>query len=325
MIMEKQTFINFLNSKFDEQKLTSMKFYGYIKLVKDENDSLFLYISAFDQEFLISITKENELVTRIDVETVNQRKFQVIDIIFSSENTEDNNIVKNTKITGYGYIMIEKDDNLDKIMDNIIEIKYQKEHCIAYSLAPEFISGLMFAGFIIMTSYDFIDDKYSLIVKPAHHKLRSVLKYEDLHIKRTIKRFLNDYELKFDSDFETIVNKCHTIHRSTWLTKPLIETIFRIKDERIGKIQPVSFGVYKNGELKAGEFGIISGKIYTSYSGYYEENNAGNVQMILTAKYLNDHDFKIYDFGMPLKYKEKLGAKNIKLSKYLKIFRKYRT
>jgi Leu/Phe-tRNA-protein transferase len=46
--------------------------------------------------------------------------------------------------------------------------------------------------------------------------------------------------------------------------------------------------------------------------------------MILTAQYLYNHNFQIYDFGMPLKYKRKLGAKNIKLSEFLKIFRKYK-
>jgi hypothetical protein len=173
MIMERHTFVNFLNSKLSEQRLTSEKFYGFIKLVKDDNDSLFLYIMAFSQEILISISTENELVTRIDVESINQRKFRIIDILFEPEKIDDDNIIK---ITSEGYIMIENNDNPNKIMDFIIKIKYQREYCIAYSFDTEFIANLMLAGFIVMTKHEFINGKHNFVVKPTHHILRSVLK-----------------------------------------------------------------------------------------------------------------------------------------------------
>jgi Leu/Phe-tRNA-protein transferase len=87
-------------------------------------------------------------------------------------------------------------------------------------------------------------------------------------------------------------------------------------------VRPVSFGVYRNGVLKAGEFGVIEGRVYTSYSGYYEEDNAGMVQLILTAQFLQNSDFDFFDLGMPLAYKYALGAQDIDPFSFILLFRR---
>ena len=63
------------------------------------------------------------------------------------------------------------------------------------------------------------------------------------------------------------------------------------------------------------------GRVYTSYSGYYEEDNAGTVQMILMAQRLEELGFDFLDFGMPLDYKTALGAKNIEPRHFVELFR----
>jgi Leu/Phe-tRNA-protein transferase len=84
---------------------------------------------------------------------------------------------------------------------------------------------------------------------------------------------------------------------------------------------PVSFGVYRDGELKAGEFGVVTGRVYTSYSGYYEEDNAGTAQIILMAQWLRKSGFDFLDFGMPLDYKTFLGARTLNPRSFVEIFR----
>jgi Leu/Phe-tRNA-protein transferase len=213
-----------------------------------------------------------------------------------------------------GYIIIEPGNDPNEIMDTIIETEYGMEYCVSYSFDPEFTAGLMSAGFLIMAI-----GKSTLV--PMHHLTRAVLHFDNLHIGKTARRHIHKYELRFNDDLETIINKCSAVHGNGWLTQPLVETIIKIKQGNFQNARPVAFGVYRNGELKAGEFGIISGRVYTSYSGYHEENNAGNAQIILTAQYLREHGFSFWDLGQPLKYKTELGAKNINLSQFLTIFR----
>jgi Leu/Phe-tRNA-protein transferase len=87
-------------------------------------------------------------------------------------------------------------------------------------------------------------------------------------------------------------------------------------------VRPLSFGVYRDGILRAGDFGILAGRVYTSYSGYYDEDNAGAVQMVLTAKYLESLGMPFWDLGMPLEYKDALGARNVNPVQFVELFRK---
>jgi Leu/Phe-tRNA-protein transferase len=86
-------------------------------------------------------------------------------------------------------------------------------------------------------------------------------------------------------------------------------------------VRPESFALYRDGNLVAGEFGVRSGRVYTSYSGYYDENNAGTVQLILTARYLQERGDAFFDLGMPLDYKTDLGATDISPEEFVKRFR----
>jgi Leu/Phe-tRNA-protein transferase len=66
---------------------------------------------------------------------------------------------------------------------------------------------------------------------------------------------------------------------------------------------------------------VVCGKVYTSYSGFYEEYNAGTVQLVKTTKYLQENGFSFFDMGMPLDYKTALGATDISQDEFVKLFR----
>jgi Leu/Phe-tRNA-protein transferase len=221
-----------------------------------------------------------------------------------------------------GYIIISPHDNPHGIVNILLKTKYDEEFCFARGIHPDFIARLMAAGFLVMSCWAPCGDDFLLLVMPKHHLIRSVLQFKELHVEKSAHRFLPRYELRFNTDFETIIDKCVETHGDDWLTGPLVAVIKRIRRKGTYDVQPVSFGVYREGVLKAGEFGIIAGKVYTSYSGYHEERNAGKVQMILTARYLEEKGFAFWDFGMPLDYKTQMGARNISLKQFIKLFRK---
>jgi Leu/Phe-tRNA-protein transferase len=112
------------------------------------------------------------------------------------------------------------------------------------------------------------------------------------------------------------------VHDDDWLTAPLRKVLREIRARPWLPVRPLSFGVYRDGALRAGEFGVLAGKVYTSYSGYYDEDNAGSVQMILTAKYLEKLGAPFWDLGMPLDYKTGLGAQNLDPFQFVQLFRR---
>ncbi|MDR0403286.1 MAG: GNAT family N-acetyltransferase [Treponema sp.] len=230
------------------------------------------------------------------------------------------------RFTQDGLIFLGPEDDCDTVVDIMLDINYSEEFCVAFDWDPDFIVRLIKAGFLVMSEQIFVKDEKENIAKraivlPKLHLVRSALFFHELHIKKSVKRFLDRYELLFDGDFETIVQKCIAVHGDFWLTPALLEALCAIRSRRDASVRPVSFGVYRDGKLVAGEFGVISGRVYTSYSGYHDEDNSGTVQMILMARYLEKAGFDFLDFGMPLDYKTGLGARNISPENFVALFR----
>ena len=237
------------------------------------------------------------------------------------------------RYTKSGHLFISPEDDCRAIVDAMLMTGYNEEFCVAVDFSPEFIAKLMSAGFLVMSAKfdEDGDEKENYILLPKLHLERSALFFENLHIKKSIRRLLDSYELKADFEFDRIVDNCVEKHGPDWLTPPLIECIRKIrKDLRKGTKKhlaptagayPVSFAVYRDGKLAAGEFGVVCGKVYTSYSGFYDEDNAGTVQLVLTARYLQEQGFLFFDFGMPMDYKTDLGAVNLSPEEFVSLFR----
>jgi Leu/Phe-tRNA-protein transferase len=223
--------------------------------------------------------------------------------------------------TPSGHIFITPEDNPRRIIDAIIETGYTHEECLALDFDPVFAAGLMAEGFLLLSGPVHAGNRIITALVPKHHIWRSALFFEDLHQSRSIRRFLPRYELRADADFDRIIDTCIAVHGDGWLTPPLVALIRKIRESNDPRVRPVSFGVYRDGLLRAGEFGIIAGRVYTSYSGYHEEANAGTVQMILTAHWLRAQEFAFWDLGMPLDYKRNMGASLINIAEFIRIFR----
>jgi Leu/Phe-tRNA-protein transferase len=230
-----------------------------------------------------------------------------------------------------GHLLITPKDNCRAVVDVMLATNYDEEFCLAIDFDSEFIARLMEAGFLVMSA-DLAkkeDEKPDYILLPKLHLERSALFFDNLHIKKSIARFLNRYELRPDADFDRIIERCAEKHGTDWLTRPLIDSIKNIRHSAPKPEQlvpapgayPASFALYRDGKLAAGEFGIVCGRVYTSYSGFYEEDNAGTVQLILTSRYLQEHGFSFFDLGMPLDYKTALGAINISPEEFIILFR----
>jgi len=244
------------------------------------------------------------------------------------------------KYTLSGLIYISPEDDCKATVDAMLATSYEGDFCIAEGFDPDFISRLMEAGFLVMSiNISKQENEPDYIMLPKLHLVRSALYFENLHVKRSIKRFLDRYELKADAEFEKIIDRCVEKHGNDWLTPPLVESIKKIRQNFISNNSdstgldssllhfnsalpyPSSFALYRDGELVAGEFGVICGRIYTSYSGYYDEANAGTVQLIHTAHYLKENGFSFFDLGMPLDYKTDLGAVDISPEEFVRLWR----
>lgn len=234
-----------------------------------------------------------------------------------------------------GHILISPENDCHAVVDVMLATGYSEEFCLAQDFTPEFAARLMEAGFLLMSANvaDEGENPFYLMF-PKLHLTRSALFFENLHVKKSIRRFLPRYDLRPDVDFDFIISRCIEKHGNDWLTVPLIECIKQIRGlalqkapEREGLLvptpyaYPTSFALYRGDKLVAGEFGVICGNVYTSYSGFYDEADAGSVQIILAARRLQEQGFSFFDLGMPMDYKNTLGAVDIPPDEFVRLFR----
>jgi Leu/Phe-tRNA-protein transferase len=220
------------------------------------------------------------------------------------------------KVFPSGHVFLDASDDCDRAAKALEETAYQEDFCLALDFDPLFIARLMASGFLVMSCV--VEEQF--IILPKHHLIRSCLFFPELRIKKSIRPRLALYDLEFNKDFDLILDKCIDVHGDDWLTEPLVTAIRKIRKKQDMPVRPVSFALYREGKLKAGEFGIMANRIYTSYSGYYEEANAGTAQMIHTALWLEKNAYNFWDLGMPLDYKLTLGAREISRKEFMEYF-----
>jgi len=239
------------------------------------------------------------------------------------------------KFFRYGCIIVNEDDNPDELMDKIdssSEFDFL-ERGIGLTFSPKFISELMYSGFYITS-----DMLYKEIPCPKNinkrlvycplinfWKIQTILFFNNLHISKSIKRVMKNYEFRINYDFKSVIKNINRYHGRLWISQPLKQTLFKLNKSNY-KAKAVSFEVYKDGILKAGEVGIRTGKIYTSCTGFHNESSAGSVQIAYMLNYLKDNNFAFVNFGTDDSeknniYKRKFGATCIDRTEYVPLWR----
>jgi len=237
------------------------------------------------------------------------------------------------KISTTGHVLLEPGDDPDLAVDQLITNDYPDDFCFSPVMDSAFVSRLMASGFLVMSTRiqtAGLGDRTILL--PKLHVERLVLRPEEFHEPRSVKRVLGRYELRPYVDFNEILHACVQTHGDDWLTPELCDILSELNgtpriDPKKGTPEalPVSFGLYREGTLVAGEIGIMVGRAYTSYSGFRFENSAGSVQLVLTGRFLKEAGFPLWDLGMPIAYKERLGARTVERVEFISLFRAARS
>lgn len=235
--------------------------------------------------------------------------------------------------TGHALLLPEDLPDLssaDRAAELLAELGYGEEFCLSPSFEPAFIGTLMYAGFLVMSARIKGPSGPLWAALPKLHVSRSLLSFKDLHETRTGQRLAKRCELRQDEDFDRILDSCVRVHGVDWLSPPLLAAFRALRSRSaalnglLAGLRMTSFALYRQGRLIAGEFGVLVGGAYTSYSGYRDEDSAGTVQLILTARQLRDTGYALWDLGMPMDYKTALGARTADRRAFLEAFRSAR-
>lgn len=146
-----------------------------------------------------------------------------------------------------------------------------------------------------------------------------------VHTSKSTKKKSKRFTMTINTDFDSVVKGCHVQHGVSWLYPPIVRAFRKMNkatqkyNEDNGKIaNPYPVQLYsvevwnaETKELAGGELGYAVGRIYTSLTGFSCEDSAGSVQLVALGHLLWSRGYDMWDLGMTLDYKTKLGAEDM--------------
>jgi len=146
---------------------------------------------------------------------------------------------------------------------------------------------------------------------------RLVLFFDDIKISKSLKKSLNKYEVKFDTNFRQTVQKCRDVrllqNENTWILEEVIEKYTEI--HKMGFA--MSAETYYNGELVGGLYGILMGRVFCGESMFALKSDASKVALVRTAEKLKEEGYDFIDCQVPSNHLKSLGAKEINRDEFL--------
>lgn len=149
---------------------------------------------------------------------------------------------------------------------------------------------------------------------------RGILRYEDLHISTSLKKFLkkNPYKVSINNDFRAVIMNCAYVKRKdnqgTWITQELMEAYIDLHNNRFA----YSVEVYLEDILVGGLYGVWINNFVTAESMFHSENNASKVAIVYLMEYLHEHGIDWVDTQMLTPGVEQMGGIYIPRSEFLK-------
>lgn len=140
-----------------------------------------------------------------------------------------------------------------------------------------------------------------------HHQ-RCILELSQWRKSRSARRKTQGYLLTFNKDPWSVYRGIGEQHESNWLVPELFKAFLPLFEKGRYPVQIVTVELWQEGQLQAGDLGILSGTRYLSLTGFYRKSGSGNILLESLAELLKKHGFELWDLGMEMDYKLKMGA-----------------
>tara|TARA_B100000614_G_scaffold223213_1_gene211453 strand:- start:83 stop:859 length:777 start_codon:yes stop_codon:yes gene_type:complete len=149
------------------------------------------------------------------------------------------------------------------------------------------------------------------------HRERAVLDPRRVHVPRNVPRYARGLSVVIDRDPTGVLRDIQRHHTDSWLS-PALSAAFLHWVGGADGFRVLSIEVYDGaGTRVASELGYLVGSVYTSLSGAHFRNGAGWVQMVAWARILADGGCAMWDLGMDIEYKRRLGARLLPRQEFL--------
>jgi len=227
---------------------------------------------------------------------------------------------------GTGLPYIEPGDDFTECAGFLADA-YDDEYALFSSIEPDSVEAAAKAGFMPMAvRLDTPTGPRSFLL-PKLHLERCLLDPRLARVTRTASRESARYSFSLNAAFHDVALACVETHGNDWLVPELVDAFCVLHDGRaVRRVGFISVELWKaqerNTELVAGELGYLIGTAYASLTGFSRVSGAGTVQLATLGVTLAAAGARVWDLGMPIGYKLRLGGRVLPRARFMPMLRR---
>ena len=137
---------------------------------------------------------------------------------------------------------------------------------------------------------------------------RLILNLDDFKLRRSLKKKLSRFDIRFDSAFSDVMVQCGTTARTgqkgSWILPEVIEAYTTLYD--LGHAHSVE--AYSKGILVGGLYGVCVGKVFCGESMFAHQSDASKVAFVHLIEHLKVMGYDFIDCQVSTEHLKRLGA-----------------
>ncbi len=151
---------------------------------------------------------------------------------------------------------------------------------------------------------------------------RLVLFTKDIKISKSLKRSMKKFEIRYDTNFEKVINLCRGVRlengEKSWISDDIIELFNALHVEHFAH----SVEAYYDGKLVGGLYGLYLGGMFCGESMFSQESDASKATLIGLCTKVDELGGDFIDCQVPTEHLKSMGAKEIKRDDFLDLIKK---
>ncbi|MEA2112078.1 MAG: leucyl/phenylalanyl-tRNA--protein transferase [Campylobacterota bacterium] len=137
---------------------------------------------------------------------------------------------------------------------------------------------------------------------------RLIMNLDDFKLRRSLRKKLNRFEIRFDTAFEEVITRCGSKFREnqkgSWIMPEIVEAYTTL--HHMGHAHSVE--AFYEGELVGGLYGICVGKVFCGESMFADMSDASKVAFAYLIEHLKEKNYDFIDAQIPTEHLKSLGA-----------------
>lgn len=151
---------------------------------------------------------------------------------------------------------------------------------------------------------------------------RLVLFPKDLKISKSLKKSMKKYEVRYDTNFNKVINLCQKVRletgEGTWINGDIIKVFNTLHVEGFAH----SVETYFEDELVGGLYGLSIGNMFCGESMFSTKSDASKTALVALCSKISEIGGDFIDCQIPTNHLKYMGAKEIKRDYFLDMVEK---